>query len=96
MVAPIHGQVYNVRMFPVSATQARRTFFTLLDAAEAGEVVVVERHGKQFRLVAEHEAAPLAPDLASPLVIIDPALLEGQWTWAEASDGALDLEVGPS
>lgn len=82
-----------------TATEARRQFFQLLDRVERGESVVLERKGLRFRLILEREGAT-EPPRAAP-VIVDEALLEGDWTWSpppatdEGSDGAWQILIGP-
>jgi antitoxin (DNA-binding transcriptional repressor) of toxin-antitoxin stability system len=58
-----------------------------LDAAERGESVVIERRGVRFALRAER-ARHRAPSNRRPLFdIVDPAVANGQWTWALSSAG---------
>ena len=80
----------------ITATQARRTWFQVLDEIVDGEVVVVERRGR--RIVLQVEPGSLAsdpvPDYAG--LISGPALdgadLWG-WEWQPENDG---LERPPS
>ena len=62
-----------------SASSARRHFSDLLDAAAAGEPVLVERRGQLFRL----ELVPPAsePARAGPLFVAEPSLLSGDWSF---------------
>lgn len=79
--------MYTVHMPRHAASAARRQLFHLLDAAERGEEVIVERRGVRFRLTRESDPPPAPTD--EPLLVCDPALLDGQWTWSP--DGALVL-----
>jgi hypothetical protein len=74
-----------------TATEARRRFFRLLDAARRGERVELERDGVRFLLMAAEEASP--PSGAAPLAVADPALLTGEWTWT--ADQAGQLQFAP-
>lgn len=72
--------LYIVHMKRFSAAKARQELAHVLDAAERGEGVVIERRGVQF------EVRPLPPRRrskrrASLVVSLDPALEAGQWTW---------------
>jgi len=77
-----------------TVSEARRQFFQLLDAAERGEEVVLERKGVRFRLVTDvpghAESAP------SPLVVDDPGVLSGQWTWVTDEQGQLQFQPLPA
>jgi antitoxin (DNA-binding transcriptional repressor) of toxin-antitoxin stability system len=70
-----------------SAAVARQRFSDLLDAAEKGEGVVIERRGVQFELVPRKPARGPA---RGPSLIewADPAVERGQWTWALGAKGA--------
>lgn len=87
--------LYTVHMTRVSATEARKRLFKLLDAAERGETVVLERKGVRFRIAVEpmSEAAPREAEDAL-IEILDPTILSGEWTWEWEPDGALTLVEG--
>ena len=76
--------MYVVKGFTVSEARAR--FGDLLDQAEQGEAVVIERRGVRFTL--RSEAAPTAPPMRPFFDWIDPAVESGQWTWALTRSGA--------
>jgi antitoxin (DNA-binding transcriptional repressor) of toxin-antitoxin stability system len=61
--------------------QARIHFSHLLDAAEAGDAVVIERRGTRFRLKPERRAKQRTTPPRSIIEYIDPAVMKGQWTW---------------
>jgi len=72
-----------------SVAQARIHFSHLLDAAEAGDAVVIERRGTRFRLETDR-SRPAVRRTAKPRSVIeyvDPVVLEGQWTWQWADGG---------
>jgi antitoxin (DNA-binding transcriptional repressor) of toxin-antitoxin stability system len=65
-----------------TSSELRSRLAEILDAAERGEAVVVERRGARFRLIADraHDTRPSRQ--RPPLFkIIDPAVEAGQWTW---------------
>ncbi|HEY2899412.1 MAG TPA: hypothetical protein VGL59_02465 [Polyangia bacterium] len=68
-----------------SVAHARRRMAEMLDSAERGEAVIIERKGVRFQLVATKNKAPRA---RAPVVeIVDPAVDRGDWTWAEGASG---------
>ena len=69
-----------------TSAQARQHLSDLLDAAERGEPVFIERRGVRFTLAAA--APPTRRERAKPLLkIVDPVLETGQWTWESGRDG---------
>ncbi len=74
-----------------TATDARRHFFQLLDAAERGEQVVLERHGVRFKLVLEGAEGVETP--AAVLIVNDPEVLQGDWTWTSDKQGQLQFQA---
>ncbi|MFN7959859.1 MAG: hypothetical protein U0002_01175 [Thermoanaerobaculia bacterium] len=78
-------------MTKVSAQQASSYLLDLLDAVEQGEEVVVERAGREFRLSLVQHPAQTEPIL----IIEDPDVLSGEWTWAAGEDGQLDFQAQP-
>ena len=73
-----------------TATDARKQFFHLLDAAERGEDVVLERHGVRFKLVLDTAEQPEAVE--SSLIVADEAVLSGNWTWTSDEEGQLQFK----
>jgi antitoxin (DNA-binding transcriptional repressor) of toxin-antitoxin stability system len=68
-----------------TAAQARQHLSDVLDAAEAGEPVVIERRGVHFAVRAEAKGAARR---RAPLVAwMDPAVARGDWTWEWTSRG---------
>ena len=79
--------LYTVKRF--TAAQARQNFASLLDAAESGEKVIVERGSVRFAVKAERRKA-IRPKRR--IIILDPAVEAGEWTWALGKKG---LEFRP-
>ena len=79
--------LYNVQaMKPYKVSEARARFGDLLDEAERGDAVVIERHGVRFTLSAEGQTARSVqggPIFSS----IDPDVMSGEWTWASTARG---------
>ncbi len=79
--------VYNVQaMKGYKVAEARARFGALLDEAEGGEVVFIERHGVRFTLRAEDLPANKPPK-GSTIVWAHPAVEAGQWTWEYGPKG---------
>lgn len=81
--------MYNVHVKRITATQARRHWFEVLDRVAAGEVMMIERHGR--RIVLRREEAPAAPvrdysALIRPVVDVNRA---DAWSWEWTEDGEL-------
>ena len=71
----------------MKVAEARARFGEILDAAEKGLPVVIERRGVRFRVVAEADRPAAAPRGAA-FHFVDPAVTSGQWTWrADAARG---------
>ena len=69
-----------------TSSQVRERLSDVLDAAERGEQVVIERRGVRFAIRAEVSAPPARR--RRPLVdIVDPAVADGEWTWTWRSRG---------
>ena len=76
-------------MTRINASEARQEFFRLLDAVESGEAVIVERKGARFRLSLVPPEPAEAP--ASPVLVNDPDVLSGNWTWVGDKEGHLQF-----
>jgi antitoxin (DNA-binding transcriptional repressor) of toxin-antitoxin stability system len=70
-----------------TAAAARQRFSLLLDAAERGEPVIIERRGVRFRVEPERRAAPKRTRRTAVIEIVDPAVAKGEWIWKRAPDG---------
>jgi antitoxin (DNA-binding transcriptional repressor) of toxin-antitoxin stability system len=76
----------------VTASEARRNWFRLLDEAAAGEVIAIERGGRRILLQRDVEAEESAqlPDYVD-LIRAPDAETADRWTWRwNADDGDLE------
>jgi hypothetical protein len=65
-----------------TSSQLRSRLSEVLDAAERGEAIVVERRGTRFSLRAERpDKKPGRRRGKSLFTWTDPAIEAGQWTW---------------
>lgn len=65
-----------------TAATARQQFSLLLDTAERGESVVIERRGVRFRVRVEDKPALKSPPRRTALIeFVDPAVAAGRWSW---------------
>ena len=74
------------RMKRYTTVQAKQQFSRLLDAAEQGEAVIIERRGVRFRVRTERQAAPKNTSRLPMIEIVDPAVVAGNWTWDWKAD----------
>jgi hypothetical protein len=67
--------------------EARARFGELLDEADQGETVVIERWGVQYTLTAQ-QAVP-KPNVKGRRLFewVDPDVMSGQWTWTPTKKG---------
>jgi len=72
--------MYIVHMKRYTVAQARRELASVLDAAERGEGVVIERRGTLFAL--EARRAPHGRARRRLIESIDPALESGAWSFS--------------
>ena len=80
----------------VTASEARRSWFRLLDEAAAGEVIVIERAGRRILLQREGQAGVReeAPDYTRLIRAPDVAVAD-RWSW-EWSEDEGDLKPSDS
>lgn len=78
-------------MIRYTVAQTRARLAAVLDAAERGEAVVVERRGVRFRVLPE-TPEPTRHRPPRPIAYVDPRLLDGEWTWTWRPRG-LQLRV---
>lgn len=76
-----------------TASQARHHFAAVLDAAERGEKVIIERGERRYVLTAEKRSRPrkMPP---SRILWMDPALESGQWHWAWTPGRTMTFQRG--
>lgn len=82
----------------VTASQARRDWFRILDEVVAGEVVVIERNGQRVRIEREDPETPTAeiPDYSRLLRVDRPEDADRwRWSWSPEGDATLreDREI---
>lgn len=86
--------LYIVHMKRVTASEARRNWFRILDEVAQGAVVCIERGGRRIVLRREpHEPGAMSLPDYSTLIRV-PELEEADawgWSWSE-EDGALEPE----
>ena len=75
-------QLYIVHMKHVTASEARKNWFRLLDEVAQGEVVALERNGRRIVLRSEEDTAEASeiPDYRAVLQVPD-AEEADRWTW---------------
>jgi prevent-host-death family protein len=66
---------------------AKQRFSLLLDAAERGESVIIERRGVRFRVQPERHTTSKKTRRKPIIEIIDPAVAKGVWHWEWKPDG---------
>lgn len=69
----------------MKVAEARARFGEILDEAESGTDVVIERRGVFFRLTAEQPRAMRR--MPALFETVDESLLDGQWTWQAGPAG---------
>ena len=76
--------MYNVHtMKPMKVAEARARFGEVLDEAESGVPVVIERRGVRFRVVVDDTPKPTRASFA----FVDADVLNGQWGWDQGKSG---------
>jgi antitoxin (DNA-binding transcriptional repressor) of toxin-antitoxin stability system len=70
-----------------TVSQARMRISEVLDCAERGEAVIIDRQGVRFEVVLA-KAKTKAPRKRAPVLrVLDPAVAAGDWTWSHGPDG---------
>ena len=70
----------------MKVAEARARFGEILDEAEKGRAVVIERRGVLFTVAARAPARP-ARRTEPVFEFVDPAVDDGQWTWTSKRSG---------
>ena len=79
--------MYNVPVMKhLKVAEARARFGEVLDEAEKGAEVVIERRGVRFKVTAE-QPRPTRRTPPALFESVDQALLDGQWTWQTGPSG---------
>lgn len=89
--------MYIVHMKRVTASEARRNWFRLLDEVAAGATVVIERAGRRIVLTREPEerVAETTPDYSRAIQVPE-AERAHEWGWAwEGEEGELAPDPAP-
>lgn len=73
-------------MSHMKVSEARARFGEILDEAEKGTPVLIERRGVRFRLTAE-PGQPVKAAEAPLFDFVDAAVMTGQWTWKAGAKG---------
>jgi len=75
--------MYNVRMSKrYSVSEARERFSEILDEADRGTPVAIERRGVRYQLTRVAAAQERRPARRrSRIKILDPAIASGEWRW---------------
>ena len=80
--------MYNVHaMKHMKVAEARARFGEILDEAEKGTAVVIERRGVRFKLVVDAPAQAVSSRRGGLFEHVDPAVLSGQWSWTAGPKG---------
>lgn len=91
-------KLYVVHMKRVTASEARRNWFKLLDDVVRGERVVIERRGRRIVLLCEdqNEVGPseTTPDYGELLQVAD-ADDADRWSWSWSEDGLEPVNKEP-
>jgi antitoxin (DNA-binding transcriptional repressor) of toxin-antitoxin stability system len=70
-----------------TVAQARQQFAEVLNAAERGDPVVIERRGVRFVIEAQQRRRRPSARRKSIIQHLDPAVAAGEWTWGWKADG---------
>jgi prevent-host-death family protein len=70
----------------LKVAEARARFGEILDEAEKGVPIVIERRGVRFRVVAEADARTRVSG-EKLFSAIHPAVMAGQWSWMAGPKG---------
>ena len=77
--------MYTMKRFTVAEARAR--FGDLLDEADQGETVVIERRGVRYTLKSQPARAKKTAAKTRYFAWIDPEVMSGQWTWTASKSG---------
>ena len=70
-----------------TVAQARQQFAEVLNAAERGQPVIIERRGVRFMVEAQPQRRRSSTRRRSQIERLDPAVAAGEWTWSWKADG---------
>ena len=75
-----------------TSSQVRERFADILDAAERGEEVIIERRGVRYVLRADSARAARPRRRRSLIEYMDPAVARGDWTWELGPEGLVFVD----
>ena len=87
------AHVYNVHMKRVTASEARRDWFRLLDEVADGEVVTIDRGGRRIVIRREEKKdvrGKPSPDYSTMLSIPDASCAD-LWSWEWDDEAGMQL-----
>lgn len=75
----------------ITASEARRNWFQVLDRIAAGEVMVIERNGRRIvlRREEEQESGAQVPDYMALIRPVADANRADEWSWEWTEEGEL-------
>jgi prevent-host-death family protein len=79
--------MYNVHVKRYTVAQARQRLAEVLDTAQRGEPVVIERRGVRFVVQTERRRRRTSEGRKSVIARLDPAVASGAWTWVGSAAG---------
>jgi len=89
-IAPASAHLYNVHMKRITASEARKHWFRILDEVAGGQVVVVERNGRRIVLRRESARPSRRAAVDYRAVLSVPRVSEAdQWSWRWNASGNL-------
>ena len=71
----------------LKVAEARARLGEVLDEAERGVPVFIERRGVRFKVVAEAAETPLKAAAADIFSFVDQDVMSGNWTWTAGRKG---------
>lgn len=87
--------MYIVHMKKVTASQARREWFRILDEAARGETFVIDRKGRRLVLQRQPEEAVSVPDYGA-LLTVPEADRADAWSWSWSPEGLEPRNSAPA
>ena len=85
MTCRFRVQCTTVKRFTVAEARAR--FGDLLDEADAGEAVIIERRGVRYTLKSQPGRSRRPTKRTRYFEWVDPVVMNGQWTWTLTKNG---------
>jgi antitoxin (DNA-binding transcriptional repressor) of toxin-antitoxin stability system len=71
-----------------SVAHVRERLADVLDEADAGGTIVIERRGVRYVLRLQENQQPRRADRVRPAIeVLDPSVADGQWEWTMSAKG---------